>query len=225
MISTLQRSTEALLALLFPPRCFHCSTLGTPLCRSCLDKVKYFDVPRCSRCDEPASDQHHCTLPTSITRLSVVGPHAGVLREGIHGLKYENRTEAAAPLAALLARRLPENNFDGIIPVPLGTQRAAERGYNQAEVLANELGRIHSLPVRSTVLTRVRETRPQVGLTREERHENVAEAFDASAAAAGNRWLVVDDVCTTGATLGACADALRVAGASEVYAATVTRSS
>lgn len=223
---TLRHSINVLLEVVFPPRCFHCGEIGTPLCRSCLDAVEYFDTPRCPRCDEPASARHSCHLSPSVTKLSVVGPHAGILREGVHGLKYENCERAAAPLAALLARRLPRerDRIDGIIPVPLGMQRFSERGYNQAGLLADELGRIFSLPVRPTLLTRVRETRPQVGLTREERRQNVAKAFEAVPAAAGRRWLVIDDVCTTGATLGACADALRAAGAGDVYAATVTRS-
>ena len=154
----------------------------------------------------------------------MVGAHTGILRDGVHSLKYEDNTSAAAPLAALLARRIPRDHIDAIVPVPLGPQRYAERGYNQAAMLADELARILSIPVHPTLLTRVRETRPQVGLTREERKENVANAFEASPAAAGKHWLVVDDVCTTGATLGACADALHAAGAGDVYAATVTRS-
>lgn len=225
MDSTLSYSLQALLELVFPPRCFQCGTVGTPLCRSCLGEVEYFREPRCDRCDEPASGQHHCSVPKPVEKLSVIGPHTSTLRRGVHRLKYENYKSAAAPLAALLARRIPRDRVDGIVPVPLGTQRRVERGYNQAEILADELGRMVSVPVRPALLTRVRETRPQVGLTRHERRRNVANAFEATPAAAGKRWLVVDDVCTTGATLGACASALRAAGAGNIYAATVTRSS
>lgn len=225
MVPELRHSLNALLELVFPPRCFQCGDVGAPLCRSCLDEVDYFSDPRCPRCDEPASGQHKCNIPTSVTNLAVVGPHTGVLRQGVHRLKYENHGSAAAPLAALLSRRIPRDRIDGIVPVPLGTERRLERGYNQAGLLADELGRIVSIAVRADLLTRVRETRPQVGLTREERRENVADAFEATPAAAGKRWLVVDDVCTTGSTLGACAGALRAAGAGDIYAATVTRSS
>lgn len=224
MAPTLRRSLQTLFDVVFPPRCFQCGGMGIPLCRSCLGDIESFGHPRCPRCDEPASERHRCSIPASIETLSVVGPHTSTLRKGVHSLKYEGNTSAAAPLAALLARRIRRDRIDAIVPVPLGVQRHSDRGYNQAALLADELGRILSIPVHPALLTRIRETRPQVGLTREERRENVANAFEASPAAAGKRWLIVDDVCTTGATLGACADALHAAGAGDVYAATVTRS-
>jgi ComF family protein len=116
--------------------------------------------------------------------------------------------------------------FDAILPVPLHPKRQAERGYNQSALLARRLGRVVALPVREDVLRRVRSTPPQVGLDRAKRRENVAGAFACPPdhpALVGKTLLLVDDVCTVGATLAACAEALRAAGAREVWALTVAR--
>lgn len=152
-----------------------------------------------------------------------MGPHVGVLRQAVHALKYEQRTDVAVPLGLLLAARWADagHTVDGIIPVPLGPRRLIERGYNQAELIARETALELDVEIVPALL-RVRETRPQVGLTREERLRNVEGAFQASSEAAGGCWLLVDDVCTTGATLGACAAALKAAGARQVYAVTLT---
>ncbi|MDQ7031017.1 MAG: ComF family protein [Ardenticatenia bacterium] len=158
--------------------------------------------------------------------MRVVGHHTGALRRAIHALKYEGRTDVARPLGLLLAARWHHTGVPvaGLLPVPLGAARLAERGYNQAALLAHEMGCVLKLPVLTGALHRVRETRPQVGLSQEDRLTNVRGAFQASPELAGKRWLLVDDVCTTGATLSACAQALLDCGATAVYAITLTRS-
>jgi ComF family protein len=114
--------------------------------------------------------------------------------------------------------------LDAIVPVPLHRSRHRERGYNQAELLARELGKLISLPVEPALL-KARATRPQVGLTAEERATNVRGAFESPGdlPIAGRRFVLVDDVLTTGATLSACAEALSAAGAHWVGAVTIAR--
>jgi competence protein ComFC len=111
-----------------------------------------------------------------------------------------------------------------LVPVPLHSARVRERGYNQSALLARVLGRHMGVPTAEDVLHRVRDTRPQVGLSRAERAQNMTGAF------AHNRRLnnsphilLVDDVCTTGATLEACAQMLVQAGAGSVRALTLAR--
>jgi len=141
-------------------------------------------------------------------------------------LKYKRR----APLAEVLVERmashlhLPDHSFEMLVPVPLHSARLAERGFNQAAMLAAALGTRWRLPVTSEALLRIRPTRSQVDLSLEERHENVSGAFQGSEELVARRSvLLVDDVYTTGATLGACALALRHAGASDVVAVTLAR--
>ena len=113
---------------------------------------------------------------------------------------------------------------DALVPVPLHPRRLRERGYNQAELLAQQMGRRLGVPVAARSLVRVRNTPAQArSENRETRRANVAAAFRAKDAFDGRRVLLVDDVCTTGATLEACAAALREAGAQEVWGVTLAR--
>jgi ComF family protein len=106
---------------------------------------------------------------------------------------------------------------DGVVPVPLYAQRQQERGYNQAELLADAFCKQAQLPLRASWLTRIRATHTQVGLSATARRANVQAAFQAEPTVQGKRLIVLDDVYTTGATLRACAQALLAAGATQVY--------
>jgi ComF family protein len=110
-----------------------------------------------------------------------------------------------------------------VIPIPLGKRRIKERGYNQVEMISMPLAEKLGIPYTSKALVRARETRSQVGLSAEERLQNVNGAFEARTKALGKTILLVDDVATTGATLSSGAEALYSAGAEEVFAFTVAR--
>jgi ComF family protein len=159
----------------------------------------------------------------------------GSLREAVNALKFRGRTRLAAPLGHLLStvvqrdagdlRAISTNRLTDIVPVPLHASRRRDRGFDQAELLAVELGRAIDLPVRTGLIARTRSTRPQVGLSPAARAENVRGAFALQHAlpSRDRRLLLVDDVYTTGATLRACARALRKGNAEAVYAVTVSR--
>ncbi len=111
-----------------------------------------------------------------------------------------------------------------LAPVPLSAERLRERGYNQAEMLARHLAFRRRQPVRADLLERARATRPQVGLNGAQRWQNVAGAFVADPARVKDQSiLVIEDVCTTGASLSACAEALLQNGAKQVWAYTLAR--
>ncbi len=116
---------------------------------------------------------------------------------------------------------------DRLVPVPLHSQRLRERGYNQAALLARAVGDVLGVPALPTALVRSRQTRSQVELGAQERRENVRGAFAVPPAAVatirGQAITLIDDVCTTGATLEACAAALRQAGARSVWGLTLGR--
>jgi len=229
--------------LLFPPRCVACHRLGAWLCPDCQARIEVIRPPVCRRCGLPleesaplpsASPRHasgagaHCREgPREFDGLLAYAFHTGPLRQAIHALKYEDLRSLAAPLGKLMAEGwntlAPRNyDMDVIVPVPLHSSRQRERGYNQATLLARELGTRLQRPVVEDVLIRVRATAPQVGLNVQERRANVHGAFQCvNARLAGQRVLLVDDVCTTGATLEAACAALRKEGVSSVWAYTL----
>jgi ComF family protein len=155
-----------------------------------------------------------------------VAPHTLALRHAVHALKYEGLRVLSEPLGTLLAACWQAQGItvDLVLPVPLSRARERERGYNQSALLARAMAGQLALPCPGRLLVRQRNTRSQVGLSAQERWDNVWGAFAChSAELGGQRVLLVDDVLTTGATLQACAAALRQAGASEVWALTLTR--
>jgi ComF family protein len=151
------------------------------------------------------------------------------LRKAIHCFKYEDLHCLAGPLGALMAsgwQTLAGNrvDIDLILPVPLHRARLRERGYNQAALLARELGNRIGVPVAGDLLVRTRATVPQVGLSAEERQANVQGAFQSvTGVLVGKKVLLVDDVYTTGSTLESACAALRESGAVSVWAYTLVR--
>lgn len=157
--------------------------------------------------------------------VSAVAVFAHPLREAIHTFKYENGRGLAPILGGLMveAWQAAGLSADVIVPVPLHASRLAERGYNQSALLAHVLGQGVGVAVRPELLVRQRATQPQVGLTAQERLQNVSGAFACRGQVDGQRVVLVDDVCTTGATLEACASALKEGGAAVVWGFTLAR--
>lgn len=165
-------------------------------------------------------------MPPEIHGIRAVGYLEGPLRTAIHRFKYSNVRGLAVPLGRLAVESLLRYDLpvDAIVPVPLHPRRLRERGYNQANLLATEIGKSRNLAVVDDVLVRVRSTMPQVGLSAKRRRENVKDAFRCtSATLQGHNVLLVDDVCTTGATLEACSLALRQVGVGLVWGLVLAR--
>lgn len=150
----------------------------------------------------------------------------GPVEQAVHRFKYEGWRRLAIPFAELIAERLAVEGLVArrVIAVPLHPARLRQRGYNQAELLARELRRRMVLPASKGELVRTRPTPPQVGRDRLRRFENVKDAFSwRGAGLEGESILLVDDVATTGATLDACASALRAAGSGPVTGVSIAR--
>ena len=215
-ISQLARNwLDAGLELLFPPRCAGCQRVDTCWCGRCqtlLDELPF-----------PPQE----TFPaSSFTALAASGAHDGLLRKALLALKYEHAPQLAEPLGTRLADCFLRLNREAalVVPVPLHTSRERERGYNQSQLIGAVLAQRLGIPQQSAALRRVVATRAQVGLDMQERRHNVQGAFVAdSHLVSGRDVLLVDDVYTTGATLGACAQALQDAGVRTVYGLTLTR--
>jgi len=154
------------------------------------------------------------------------GVYEDELRRLVHLLKYDRMLPLAKPLARKMATVLESLPLpDLVVPVPLYRVRRWRRGFNQALALSAELGREAAIRSEPSVLRRTRATQPQAGLSYAERKRNVAGAFVVRKPdrVANKTVLVVDDVMTTGATLDACARALKKAGARSVLGLTVAR--
>jgi ComF family protein len=224
------RIKRTFLDLLFPPRCVGCRKVGGWLCSECRSAIELLRPPLCPRCGLPTAEGKLCLrcqrAPLQIDRVRSVTFFDGPMRKAIHRLKYSNSQSLAAPLGEMLVSYWQDVHLpaDVIIPVPLHTRRLRERGYNQAALLARELGKGVGLPVLENALVRVRETSPQVDLNAEERKENVQGAFHCpDDQLAGKSVLLVDDVYTTGATLEACSLALKQRGVCTVWSLTLAR--
>jgi len=200
------------------------------LCEECQGQIAYVEPPFCARCGNTVFTTDLCprcqTNPLQIDRIRSVVYFEGVLREALHHFKYDQLTALARPLGDLLATYWRQHPMpvDVIVPVPLHKTRLRERGYNQAALLAREMARQVGVAVDERTLLRQRSTAPQVELDITQRKKNVQGAFRCSSdALAGQRVLLIDDVCTTGATLEACAVAAREGGAHTVWALTLAR--
>ena len=230
----LARGRSLALDLIFPPRCGGCGARGSWLCVACLAQIAPLVAPLCGRCGRPLPAAALCrSCRTDGLRAldwaRAAYPFAGPLREAIHRFKYGNERARAAHLGLLLGpllATLPPTVADRaprVVPVPLAAARRRERGYNQAEELARVLAEMSALPL-DRQLVRVRATRPQVGLARPARHQNVRDAFRwQGAPLQGAPCLLIDDVLTTGATADECAATLKAAGAGWVGLLTVAR--
>lgn len=231
--SLVQEYTQALLDLLFPPRCVSCQNPDAWLCSRCLNNIFFITAPFCERCGSPlATSLSSCGQCRKNPLKYIDGIRAASLfknnpiRPAIHFLKYNNRKAVAAVLGKILADAYQDYDLsaDVIVPVPLHPARLRERGYNQSELLARNIGKILSLPVNTMTLQRVRQTKSQMELGAEERYLNVAGAFTCrDNALSGQRVLLIDDVYTTGSTLTACAEALKQRGAAAVWGLTLAK--
>ena len=216
---------ELFLDFFFPPQCVHCRKTGQRICIRCAETIPWIGDRRCALCGLALgeSDAHHCIERGCLQFIRSAAIFSGAMRKALHALKYSSDRFLADELIRLAGPHwsLPTWDFDILVPVPLGRDRERTRGYNQSLLLAKALSRTVGLPVAES-LHRIRETQSQVGLTYGARKENVEGAFRAPPLA-GKRVLLVDDVCTTGATLLACAAALDDAGAGAVGALTLAR--
>ncbi len=225
-----RRVLGSLLDLLFPPRCVACGEPGSLFCARCLAQVEFLHPPLCVRCGEPLTPQGRCPRhgrhPHAIDGLRSAAWHAGPLRQAIHRFKYGGVHALKGPLSALLAECWRQGPLPVglLLPVPLHPQRVRERGFNQAALLARQLSHEIGIPCDERALRRIRHTPPQVGLGAAERLANVQGAFSyVGPALRGQAVCLLDDICTTGATLDACAAALKEAGAGAVWALTLAR--
>ncbi len=231
ILTLVQKSRQFLLDLMFPPRCVNCQTAGSWLCENCWNSLSFLNGTICERCGTPVSADQ-CSQCQSNPLQFIDGIRSASyfednpIRPAIHFLKYRNHKAVAAILGQILVDSYQRYDLhaDVIVPVPLHASRQRERGYNQCELLAHQVGVLLNLRVDAYTLQRVRPTKSQMQLTAMERHQNVVNAFSCRHnSLSGQTVLLIDDVCTTGSTLDACAGALKQSGVASVWGVTLAK--
>ena len=228
-----ESSGRAVTNLLWPPSCIGCGSAvveSDRFCAACWQSLPLISPPVCQRYGVPLPFD---LGPEPLSPLAISDPpvfararaafrYDGLARELVHHLKYGDRTELAHPMGRLMAEAGKALVADAslFVPVPLHRFRFFGRRFNQAALLATEIAALTDVPVGYEVLARVKATRPQVGLTRAERADNLARAFvvpdHQRLLVAGRHILLIDDVMTSAATGNACARTLLKAGAAAV---------
>jgi len=242
----LQNVRGALASVFFPAPCRLCGELldtaaRIPICRTCLASLRPLSGPSCGRCGRPFASSvavevenlplcHMCRRGLyDFDFARSYGAYTEAMAGAIMLLKYHGVTPLAAWFAAGLRETLNRHReicaADVVVPVPAHALRLRERGYNHAELIAKPLARSLGLPCRSYLLVRSRPRPDKLRLTVRERWRSVRGVYTIRQGLRVDnlRFLLVDDVLTTGATLDACSRALRKAGAAKVVALTVAR--
>jgi ComF family protein len=204
--------------------------VGSWLCSRCLARIRRLEEPICRRCGaEVESARNDCGCRgrlKALSRLRSAVAYEGPAEVALQRFKYHGWTRLAEPLALLMAERLVVEGLSAAwaVAVPLHSSRLRQRGFNQSELLARELRKRLSLEKPPGELVRTRPTPPQVGHDRRWRLENVRDAFEwRGSSLDAQSILLIDDVATTGATLEACAAALRAGGSGPVMGVSVAR--
>lgn len=236
---------DALTSVLFPAPCRICGTVLTragmlPICEACFQSFQPMRSPMCVCCGRPFVSE--ATLDAEAPKCFVCrrevyafeyarsfGAYTDEMVRAVSLLKYEKLTRLGQWFAERLHQIIDADPVlrpvDVVVPVPLHPSRLHERGYNQAELIAKPLARKLRLPLRPYLLVRTKPRPPRLLLSRRERWLTVRGAYEMRKGARVDnlRVLLVDDVFTTGATLDACARALKKAGAKSVIGLTVAR--
>ena len=221
------------LRIVLPSWCVACETelpwddRTASCCGACWSSMARLRGPKCRSCALPTLGGDlciGCTLdPLPVDWCDAWGAYAGALEKLLHALKFQRHDFLDDALASLLEETLRDRDFDCIAGVPMHAAKERKRGYNQSELLARALSRRIGVPCDMRLLGRTKAGAAQSTLPKRDRAANVRGAFAASPRVQGRSILLVDDICTTGETLRACASALVDTGATRVCAIAVAK--
>lgn len=228
----LQRFWDRACGILYPRRCPVCMQIVTPrgalVHGECREKLRYICEPACKRCGRQISrmEKEYCSecarREFRYTRGYAVWQYEANIRHSLSEFKYRSRKEFADFYAAeavrLYGEKIRREQPEVLLPVPVHRTRRAERGFNQAQLLAEKIGRALGIPVDAHCLLRTKQTRRLKDLDRRERAKMLKDAFSLAPAGKVNYHsvMLVDDIYTTGSTVDACAAVLRHAGVEKV---------
>lgn len=222
--------------ILFPKTCPVCGEIiarKAEICAGCNENLTFIREPKCKKCGKPFDTaemtsmvREYCDDCIKHTHMYDCGmavfQYNEDIREAIYRFKYHNQRTYAGFFGKVMARQYGRDiarlGVQAIIPVPISRKKKIDRGYNQAELIANVLGQALKLPVERKIIIRSRHTTPQKELNFTERKKNLKNAFKISESIVKYKVvLLVDDIYTTGSTIDACAGVLKAAGVKKVY--------
>lgn len=227
-----EKLVEELLYLVYPRRCPVCHQIVEPkgevICGGCRKRLQPILEPCCKKCGKPVEreEQEYCYDCAKWKHCFEEGRalyvYDKVMKKSIAYFKFQNRREYAKAYAEEICRCLGEKilqwGADCFVPVPIYRKKRIERGFNQAEVLAEEVSKRVGIPVDKEILVRIRRTLPQKELNEEERRKNLINAFQIGKKGVKYKKIIlVDDIYTTGSTIDACTKVLKASGVQKVY--------
>ena len=222
--------THLLLDFIFPGRCAVCDTVlpwgQREICEECKKKVEYLDGPTCFKCGKPVrAEEEYCydcrTKEHYFTAGAAIFSYE-YIRLSLYRFKYSGRQEYAAFYGRQMACRMEEKRRlwkpDALVPIPLHKRKLKTRGYNQAELIARELGRYWNIPVITNLVIRTKNTRPMKEIDGTERQNNLKKAFKLGKNDVKlNTIIIIDDIYTTGSTMDAVSKVCIEAGITNIY--------
>lgn len=234
---------KSVVNFLIPPHCVSCHTpleSDQGLCGPCWSRIAFISQPYCDCCGMPLPYSAEVAQGILCGSCSLERPHYDKTRSAVAydkaskdlilRFKHGDQTALAPFFNRWLiqaAQTLPLDTIDGVLPIPLHWTRLLKRGYNQAALLASRFAKDTDLTYFPNLLKRHRATASQGHLSNQERRDNVARSFLIApkdcALIKGKNLLLIDDVFTSGATVEACTQTLKAAGAARVYVLTIAR--
>ena len=215
---------------IFPPECGGCGKVGSSWCPDCSSKLLMLQEPVCPKCGLPIPKIGICSTckrnAFPFESLRSISEYTEPIRSAIIRMKKHSDYGLGLSLSKYLVSifRTLNWNIDAVVPVPINKSHLNMRGYNQTDLFAFPFSLAIHTPYRPKLISRIRETRSQVGLNTQERYENVRGAFKADPSyTSGKNILIIDDVATTWSSISACSEALLAAGAKSVYGITLAR--
>ena len=206
-----------ILDLLFPINCLECNQEGKFICSSCFKKI-------------PVNEKNMEFNKDSVLDKLIIASNYSypLIKKAIHRYKYDFVKELANPLGQLMIKKLNQQNIKDsiLIPIPLHLKRLRWRGFNQADLLAQHIGKELNIPVINNLLIRTKHTLPQAKIENaQERQQNIKQAFALNSRTlfSGRSFILIDDISTTGATLKECAKILKPLKPKEIYGLVISK--
>ncbi len=226
---------DVVLDLMYPRRCPVCDEpvkpFGSLVCDDCKGKIQYLQAPFCAKCGKEIKDYtipycHDCAKTNHVYDRGMSLFAYESVADSIYRFKYRNRPEYAGfyaeRMAYLIGERIRALDADALIPVPIHETKRKTRGYNQAECLADELGKRLHIPVAKDVIVRIKKTDPLKDLSPVQRQNNLKKAFKINSDSVKLKSvIIIDDIYTTGSTIDAMAKELRRVGVERIYFVTL----